>query len=127
MKSIQEEKTLTLQKPKADSPEKSAKMPDKYELVWLEFDNDGEIKEKNKSFESLEKFNEFKLELESNPNFLQINIETDPINMEQLPAAKSEKMEKVKIKEAKLRKLVRLMVIKEILNETNTHSTFKGK
>ncbi len=127
------EAKMTLEDPKADKPEKSGEMPSKYELCWSEFDDKGEIVEKDKSFSSLEKFIEFKEELELEPSFLQINGNVVPSFMDELPKAKSEEMEKVKIKESnkykrkstmrslkeeKLRKLIRMMVLKEMTGES---------
>jgi hypothetical protein len=125
------EAKMTLEDPKADKPEKTGDMPSKYELYWSQFNDEGEIEEKDKSFDSLEKFIEFKDELELDPNFLQIHRKVVPTFMDELPKAKSEEMEKIKIKEtkqrkstmrslkeAKLRKLVRLMVLKEMKMES---------
>jgi hypothetical protein len=125
------EAKMTLEDPKADKPEKTGEMPSKYELYWSQFNNEGEIEEKDKSFDSLEKFIEFKDELELDPNFLQIHRKIVPTFMDELPKAKSEEMEKVKIKETKqrkstmrslkeekLRKLIRMMVLKEMTGES---------
>lgn len=114
MRKISEEKKMTLEDPKADKPKASEKMPTKYELSWSQFDDRHNIVDKNKTFSSLEKFQEFKDELELDPNFLQIHHQIMPAHMEQLPAAKSEKMDKVKIKENKLRNLIRLVILKEM-------------
>ena len=110
------EAEITLQSVKADKPEKTGEMPTKYSLVWNEFDDDGEIVEKNKSFESEDKFNEFKDELLTKTNFLQINRQVHPAMMDELPGAKSEEMEKVKLesKSAKLKKLVEKIVDLEL-------------
>lgn len=109
----------TLESPKADKPEKTGEMPSKYELHWSEFNNDGEIVEKDKSFDSLEKFIEFKDELELSPNFLQIHRKVEPAFMDEMPGAKSEEMEKVKVKESKMRKLKKLVeaVVKKELKK----------
>jgi hypothetical protein len=117
-KSISEAK-MTLEDPKADKPEKTGDMPSKYELYWSEFNDKGEIVEKDKSFASLEKFIEFKDELELNPNFLQIHRKVEPAFMDELPAAKSEEMEKVKVKESKMRRLKKLVeaVVKKELKK----------
>jgi hypothetical protein len=125
------EAKMTLEDPKADKPEKTGEMPSKYELCWSQFNDKGEIEEKDKSFDSLEKFIEFKEELELDPNFLQIHRKVIPTFMDELPKAKSEEMEKVKIKESnkrkstmrslketKLRKLIRMMVLKEMKMES---------
>lgn len=124
------EANMTLEDPKADKPESTGDMPSKYELYWSQFNDNGEIEEKDKSFDSLEKFIEFKEELELDPNFLQIHRKVEPAFMDEMPGAKSEEMEKVKIKEfkqrkskmrilkeTKLRKLIRLMVLKEMKME----------
>lgn len=95
----------TLESPKADKPEKTGEMPSKYELYWSEFNDEGEIVEKDKSFDSIDKFMDFKDELELSPNFLQIHRNVAPSFMDEMPGAKSEEMEKVKIKEAKMKKL----------------------
>ena len=99
----------TLENPKADKPETTGEMPTKYELHWSEFNDEGEIVQKDKSFDNLEKFVDFKDELELSPNFLQIHTQVVPSFMSEMPGAKSEEMEKVKIKEAKLKKLRRLI------------------
>jgi len=131
MKRYIREAKMTLEDPKADKPEKTGEMPSKYELYCSQFNNEGEIEEKDKSFDSLEKFIEFKDELELDPNFLQIHRKIVPTFMDELPKAKSEEMEKVKIKETKqrkstmrslkeekLRKLIRMMVLKEMTGES---------
>lgn len=104
----------TLENPKADKPEKTGEMPSSYKLVWLEFSNEGDVVSKNKSFESLEKFNEFKQELELNPNFLQIQHSIEPSFIDEMPGPKSEEMEKVKIKELKFKKLIKKLILQEI-------------
>ena len=110
------EAEITLQSVKADKPEKTGEMPTKYSLVWNEFDGNGNIVEKDKSFESEEKFTEFKDELLTKTNFLQINRETIPSFTDEMPSAKSEEMEKVKLesKSAKLKKLVEKIVDLEL-------------
>jgi len=113
-KSIREAQD-TLESPKADKPEKTGDMPSKYELYWSQFNDEGEIEEKDKSFDSLEKFIEFKDELELDPNFLQIHRKVEPAFMDEMPGAKSEEMEKVKeSKVRKLRKLIEIVVKKEL-------------
>jgi hypothetical protein len=105
------EANMTLEDPKADKPEVAGEMPSKYELYWSQFNDNGEIEEKDKSFDSLEKFIEFKEELELDPNFLQIHRKVEPAFMDEMPGAKSEEMEKVKIKESKIEKLRRLIEV----------------
>jgi hypothetical protein len=105
------EANMTLEDPKADKPENTGDMPSKYELYWSQFNDKGEIEEKDKSFDSLEKFIEFKEELELDPNFLQIHRKVEPAFMDEMPGAKSEEMEKVKIKESKIKKLRRLIEV----------------
>lgn len=111
----------TLENPKADKPETTGKMSTKYELHWSEFNDEGEIVQKDKSFDNLEKFVDFKDELELSPNFLQIHTQIEPSFMDEMPGAKSEEMEKIKIKEAKrkrLRKLIEMYVKRKISNST---------
>jgi hypothetical protein len=93
------EANMHLESPKADSPEKTGEMADKFELHWSEINNDGEIDRKDKKFDNFEKFDEFKKELESSFNFLQIDREVIPTNMDAMEEPKSEEMEKVKLKE----------------------------
>lgn len=119
MRKISEAKKMTLEDPKADKPKASAKLPTKYELSWSQFDDKHNIVDKTKKFSTLEKFREFKSELELHPDFLQIHHEITPQHMEQLPASKSDKMEKVKIKENKLRNLIRLAILQEITRQSN--------
>jgi hypothetical protein len=88
-----------LESPKADSPEKTGEMADKYELYWSEINNEGEIDRKDKKFDNFEKFDEFKKELESSFNFLQIDRQVIPANMDAMEGPKSEEMEKIKLKE----------------------------
>ena len=109
-RSIREAK-MNLEDPKADKPEKTGEMPSKYELCWSQYDNEGNIETKDKTFDSLEKFIEFKEELELDPNFLQIHKKVEPHYMDEMPGAKSEEMEKVKVKESKLRKLRKLIEV----------------
>lgn len=112
-----------LESPKADSPEKTGEMTDKYELHWSEINDEGEIDRKDKSFDSFEKFDEFKNELESSFNFLQIDRQVIPSNMDAMEGPKSEEMEKVKL-EHKIRKFKRLV---ERLAETYAKKINKNK
>jgi hypothetical protein len=121
-RSIREAK-MTLEDPKADKPEKTGDMPSKYELYWSQFNDEGEIEEKDKSFDSLEKFIEFKDELELDPNFLQIHRKVEPAFMGEMPGAKSEEMEKVKVKESKLRKLRKLVEVSVKSELHNLHGS----
>lgn len=105
------EAKMTLEDPKASAPAKTGEMPSKYELCWSQYDNEGNIVTKDKTFDSLEKFIEFKDDLELDPNFLQIHRKTEPVFMDELPGAKSDKMEKVKVKESKIRRLKRLIEV----------------
>lgn len=97
-----------LESPKADKPEGMGEMPSKFELYWTEIDDDGNITNKDKSFDSFEKFDEFKSELESSFNFLQIDRQVIPAMMDTMEGPKSEEMEKVKL-EHKIRKFKRLV------------------
>lgn len=110
------EAEMTLQSVKAAKPEKTGEMPTKFSLVWNEFDDDGNIVEKDKSFESEEKFTEFKDDLLTKANFLQINKQIKPSITDEMPGAKSEEMEKVKLesKMNRFKKLVEMMVDREL-------------
>ncbi len=107
-KRIIREAETHLESPKADKPETTGEMPSKFKLYWTEIDDDGNITNKDKSFDSFEKFDEFKSELESNYNFLQIDRQEIPANMDAMEGPKSEEMEKVKL-EHKIRKFKKLV------------------